>query len=386
MTIDRHHLTQCVHAGVSPDPSTAAIMTPIFQTSTYVQQAPGQHKGWDYSRGGNPTRDALEHSLAALEKASYGLSFSSGLAAEQAVIQMLDPGDHVLVSDDVYGGTGRLFRQLFAKYQIEFEFVDMTKVESIKEFIKPNTKLIWAETPSNPLMKIIDIKALASLCHKEKRGITFVVDNTFASPIFQSPLEMGADIVMHSTTKYIGGHSDLVGGALMMNDQKLYENLKFIQFAAGAVSGPIECFLLLRSIKTLAIRMQQHHKNGLLVAEFLQQHPKVEDLLHPGLASHPQHLLARSQMTGYSGMLSFRLKGRMDDVTKFCQDLKLIELAESLGGVESLINHPETMTHASVPKAMREKLGINENLLRLSVGIESSEDLIGDLDQALSKM
>jgi cystathionine beta-lyase/cystathionine gamma-synthase len=380
MSLRPEDFTRCVHAGVEPEPVTGAIMTPIFQTSTYVQKAPGVHSGWDYSRAGNPTRDALEASFAALEGAKYGLSFSSGLAAEQAMIQLLDPGAHVLVCDDVYGGTGRLFRTLFAKYQIDFEFVDMTDTKALETKLRPETKMIWVETPSNPLMKIIDIEALSSMA--KRSGALLVVDNTFASPVFQSPLEMGADMVMHSTTKYIGGHSDIIGGAVMLSDDGLHERLKYVQFAAGAVPGPFECFLLLRSVKTLAVRMQQHHVNGLKIAEFLEKHNQVEALFHPGLASHPFHELARKQMRGFSGMLSFRLKGDFEKTTKFVQSLKIFELAESLGGVESLVNHPETMTHASVPEALRKELGIGPNLLRLSVGIESADDLISDLEQA----
>ena len=380
MSLRPEDFTRCVHAGVEPESVTGAIMTPIFQTSTYVQKAPGVHSGWDYSRAGNPTRDALEASFAALEGAKYGLAFSSGLAAEQAIIQLLDPGAHVLVCDDVYGGTGRLFRTLFAKYQIDFEFVDMTDTKTLETKLRPETKMIWVETPSNPLMKIIDIEALSGMA--KRSGALLVVDNTFASPVFQSPLEMGADMVMHSTTKYIGGHSDIIGGAVMLSDDGLHERLKYVQFAAGAVPGPFECFLLLRSVKTLAVRMQQHHVNGLKVAEFLERHNQVEALFHPGLASHPFHELARKQMRGFSGMLSFRLKGDFEKTTKFVQCLKVFELAESLGGVESLVNHPETMTHASVPEALRKELGIGPNLLRLSVGIESADDLIGDLEQA----
>lgn len=380
MSLRPEDFTRCVHAGVEPEPITGAIMTPIFQTSTYVQKAPGVHSGWDYSRAGNPTRDALEASFAALEGAKYGLSFSSGLAAEQAIIQLLDPGSHILVCDDVYGGTGRLFRTLFAKYQLDFEFVDMTDTAALEQKLRPETKMIWVETPSNPLMKIIDIEALSAMA--KKNSALLVVDNTFASPVFQSPLEMGADMVMHSTTKYIGGHSDIVGGAVMLSDDSLHEHLKYVQFAAGAVPGPFECFLLLRSVKTLAVRMQQHHVNGLKVANFLEQHKQVEALFHPGLPSHPFHELASKQMRGFSGMLSFRLKGDFEQTTKFVQALKVFELAESLGGVESLVNHPETMTHASVPEALRKELGIGPNLLRLSVGIESADDLIKDLDQA----
>jgi cystathionine beta-lyase/cystathionine gamma-synthase len=381
MSIRPSDFTKVVHAGVEPDPRTGAIMTPIFQTSTYVQEAPNQHKGWDYSRAGNPTRDALEEAFAALENAKYGLAFSSGLAAEQAIIQILNPGDHVLVCDDVYGGTGRLFRRLFAKYNLTFDFIDMTTVKNVEAAIKPNTRLVWIETPTNPLLKVIDIEAVTKVAHKGQAVV--VVDNTFASPIFQSPLEMGADIVVHSTTKYIGGHSDIIGGAVMMNDDKLYEQIKFVQFAGGAVPGPLECFLLLRSVKTLAVRMEKHDVNALAVARFLSEHSRVKEVFFPGLPSHPQHALAKKQMRGFAGMVSFNLKGSYDEVVSFLQKLKVFSLAESLGGVESLVNHPEKMTHASVPEEMRKQLGIGPNLIRLSCGIESADDLIKDLDQAL---
>jgi cystathionine beta-lyase/cystathionine gamma-synthase len=381
MSIRPSDFTKVVHAGVEPDPRTGAIMTPIFQTSTYVQEAPNQHKGWDYSRAGNPTRDALEEAFAALENAKYGLAFSSGLAAEQAIIQILNPGDHVLVCDDVYGGTGRLFRRLFAKYNLTFDFIDMTTVKNVEAAIKPNTRLVWIETPTNPLLKVIDIEAVTKVAHKAQAVV--VVDNTFASPIFQSPLEMGADIVVHSTTKYIGGHSDIIGGAVMMNDDKLYEQIKFVQFAGGAVPGPLECFLLLRSVKTLAVRMEKHDVNALAVARFLSEHSRVKEVFFPGLPSHPQHALAKKQMRGFAGMVSFNLKGSYDEVVSFLQKLKVFSLAESLGGVESLVNHPEKMTHASVPEEMRKQLGIGPNLIRLSCGIESADDLIKDLDQAL---
>ncbi len=382
MSIRSEDFTKVVHAGVEPDPRTGAIMTPIFQTSTYVQSAPNEHKGWDYSRAGNPTRDALETAFAALEGAKYGLAFSSGLAAEQAIIQILNPGDHVLVCDDVYGGTGRLFRRLFAKYGLEFEFIDMTKMENIAKAIKPSTRMIWVETPTNPLLKVIDIAATAKLAKQAKALL--VVDNTFASPIYQSPFELGADIVMHSTTKYIGGHSDIIGGAVMVNDDKLHEEIKFVQFAAGAVPGPFEAFLLLRSIKTLAVRMAKHSENAMEVAKFLSQHKKVESVFFPGLPSHPQHELAKKQMRGFSGMVSFNLKGSYEQVVTTLQKMKVFSLAESLGGVESLVNHPEKMTHASVPEAMRKHLGIGPNLIRLSCGIEGTSDIIADLEQALS--
>ncbi len=379
--IDPKKFTTVVHAGTEPDQRTGAIMTPIFQTSTYVQEAPGQHKGWDYSRAGNPTRDALEKAFAEVEGAKYGLAFSSGLAAEQAIIQILDPGSHIVVCDDVYGGTGRLFRKLFSKYNLEFSFVDMTDIEVVKKSIKDSTKMIWVETPSNPTLKVIDIEAMAAL--SKSAGAHLVVDNTFSSPIFQSPLELGADIVMHSTTKYIGGHSDIIGGAVMTSNDKLHEEIKFVQFAAGAVPGPIECFLLLRSLKTLAVRMMQHQKNAFAVARYLENHARVKKVLYPGLESHNQHTLAKKQMAGFGGMVSFVLDADFEEVSSFCNRLKVFSLAESLGGIESLINHPEQMTHASVPEDLRRKLGIGPDLLRLSVGIESSEDLIADLKQAL---
>ena len=381
MTIRHQDFTTVVHAVVEPDPRTGAIMTPIFQTSTYVQQAPNDHKGWDYSRAGNPTRDALEEAFAALEGAAHGLAFSSGLAAEQAIIQILQPGDHVLVCDDVYGGTGRLFRRLFAKYKIDFEFLDMTDHTLVKAALRPETRMLWVESPTNPLLKVIDIQAMSLLA--KSVGALLVVDNTFASPIFQSPFELGADIVMHSTTKYIGGHSDIIGGAVMINDPKLYEDIKFIQFAAGAVPGPFESFLLLRSIKTLAVRMEKHAANAAAVAEFLNDHSRVSEVFFPGLSTHPKHVLASRQMRGPSGMVSFNFKGTYVEVVKFLQSLKIFALAESLGGVESLVNHPEKMTHASVPEDMRRQLGIGPNLIRLSCGIESAADLIEDLRQAL---
>ncbi|MEZ4741018.1 MAG: aminotransferase class I/II-fold pyridoxal phosphate-dependent enzyme [Bdellovibrionota bacterium] len=381
MAIDPKKYTVSVHAGTEPEIITGAIMTPIFQTSTYVQEAPGVHKGYDYSRADNPTRAALEKAFAELEGAKYGLAFSSGLAAEQAIIQILDPGCRVLVCDDVYGGTGRLFRKLYAKYDIDFQFVDMQNLEEVKAALTPNTKMLWIETPTNPKLKIINIREMASLA--KSVDALLVVDNTFSSPIFQNPLELGADIVMHSTTKYIGGHSDIIGGAVMISDQDLYEKIKFIQFAAGAVPGPFEAFLLLRSCKTLAVRMKQHEENALKVAEFLAGHRNVENVFYPGLESDSQHVLAKEQMRGFSGMLSFNVKGTYEDTVRVTQKLQVFALAESLGGVESLINHPEKMTHASVPEPLRKKLGIGPTLLRLSVGIESADDLIADLEQAL---
>lgn len=381
MAVDKHDFTKVVHAGEHTDTRTGAIMTPIFQTSTYVQSAPGVHKGWDYSRAGNPTRDALEEAFATIEGAKHGLAFSSGLAAEQAIIQILNPGDEVLVCDDVYGGTGRLFRRLFAKYNLTFKFVDMTNLQEVDAAVSAKTRLIWVETPTNPLLKVIDISKMSQVA--KKAGAILVVDNTFSSPIFQSPLKLGADVVVHSTTKYIGGHSDIIGGAVMTSDPALYEQIKFVQFAGGAVPGPFEAFLLLRSIKTLAVRMAKHEENAKKVAEYLSTHPKVESVFFPGLESHPQHALARQQMKGFSGMVSFNLKGSYDDVVACLQRFKVFALAESLGGVESLVNHPEQMTHASVPEELRRKLGIGPNLIRLSVGIEAAEDLIADVKLAL---
>lgn len=373
--------TTVVHAGVSPDPVYGAVMTPIFQTSTYAQKSPGQPAVYDYSRGGNPTRTALEESLAALEGAKFAFSWASGLAAAQAVIQLLEPGAHILVSEDGYGGTGRLFRNLFARYQFNFEFVDFRQTKEVIEKINSKTKLIWLESPTNPLMRLADIAAISEKA--KAAGALTVVDNTFASPIFQTPLKLGADIVLHSTTKYIGGHSDLIGGALMLNNSELAEKLKFIQFAAGAVNAPFEAFLLLRSIKTLSVRMQKHQENAMKVAHALEEISDFETVLYPGLKSHPQHDLALKQMKGFSGVVSVRLQGGQERVNKFLSGLKIITLAESLGGVESLINHPLTMTHASVPEPMRQKLGITPDLLRISIGIENADDLIADIKEAL---
>ena len=379
--IDPKLYTIAVHAGTEPDPATGAVMTPIYQTSTFAQAAPGQHKGWDYSRGTNPSRDALQDALAALEGAKYAVAFSSGLAAEQAVAQNLNPGDHVLVCNDVYGGSGRLFRTLIAKFGIEFEFIDLTSLDLVGSKMRPTTRMIWVESPTNPTMKVLDIPALADIAHAN--NALCVVDNTFATPVFQRPLELGADIVTHSTTKYIGGHSDLIGGAVMLNDDEWEEKIRYVQFAAGAVSGPIESFLLHRSIKSLAVRMAQHEKNAQAVAEFLHEHPKIKAVYYPGLPSHPHHQLAKSQMSGFSGVVSCDIDGDLAAATRFTQNLNVFTLAESLGGVESLINHPEQMTHASVPEPLRRELGIGESLLRLSVGIESADDLIADLEQAL---
>lgn len=373
--------TKAVHAGSEPDKLTGAVIRPIFQTSTFEQSEPGVHKGYDYSRADNPTRESLEVALAALEGAEYGLSFSSGLACEQAVIQILEPNAKILVCDDVYGGTGRLFRKIFAKHGLDFVFLDMCDPKFLESGIDESVDMVWVETPSNPTMKVVDIDTLSKRC--QRVGAKLVVDNTFATPVFQNPLSLGADIVVHSTTKYIGGHSDVIGGALMTNDKALFEQLKFVQFAAGSVPSPFECFLLHRSIKTLPIRMQRHAENATAVAEFLENHPKVAGVYYPGLKSHPQHEVAKRQMAGFSGMVSADLKGSYGEVVSFLEKLKVFTLAESLGGVESLVNHPEKMTHASVPEKLRKQLGIGPNLVRLSVGIEGTQDILDDLAQAL---
>ncbi|GJL81454.1 MAG: cystathionine beta-lyase [marine bacterium B5-7] len=378
--IDKKLYTIAVHAGTQPDPRTGAVMTPIYQTSTFVQEAPGEHRGWDYSRGTNPSRDALQEALAALEGATCALAFSSGLAAEQAIVQNLSPGDHVLVCNDVYGGTGRLFRTLIARFGIEFEFIDLSDLDHARQCMRPSTRMVWIETPTNPTLAILDIAALADIAHANEAKL--VVDNTFATPLFQAPLALGADIAVHSTTKYIGGHSDLIGGAVMTNNEEWADKIRYVQFAAGAVSGPIESFLLHRSIKSLAVRMAQHAINADAVARCLDAHPKVSRTYYPGLPDHPGHELAARQMSGYSGIVSCNVNGDFAAVTKFVKRLRIFQLAESLGGVESLINHPEKMTHASVPEPLRKELGIGPNLLRFSVGIESSDDLIEDIEQA----
>jgi len=374
--------TRAIHAGCEPDSGTGAIMTPIFQTSTYVQESPGKHKGYDYSRTHNPTRTALEKNIASLEEGNYGLAFSSGMSAISAITQMLSAGDHIICSDDVYGGTFRLFDKVLKKFNLEFDFIDLTSLQSLERHIKNTTKLVWLESPSNPLLKLIDIEATARTA--KSRGIVTVVDNTFATPFFQKPLKLGADIVMHSTTKYLNGHSDVIGGALVMNDQELYTKLQFLQNAAGGVPGPFDCFLVLRGIKTLAIRMERHAENALKIAQFLENHPKVRKVIYPGLSSHPQHELAKKQMTGFGGIITFFIKGGLEAARRFLERVKIFSLAESLGGVESLIEHPAIMTHASLPKEVREKIGISDELIRVSVGIEHVDDLISDLKQALT--
>lgn len=375
--------TKAIHAGVQPDPSTGAIMTPIFQTSTYVQEAPGVNKGYGYARGKNPTREALQANLAALENANHCVCFSSGVAATDAVLKLLSPGDEVITGDDLYGGTYRLFVNLYEKFGIKFHFVDLTNAENVKQYINENTKLIWAETPTNPTMQIIDIEAVAKIA-KEK-NVIMVADNTFASPYLQNPLDLGADIVMHSVTKYLGGHSDVVMGALMTNSDDLHQKLYFILNSSGANPGPMDSFLVLRGIKTLHLRMERHCYNGRIIAEYLKNHPKIEKVYWPGFPEHPNHEIAKKQMRDFGGMISIVLKDKsIENTFKVASSFEVFSLAESLGGVESLINHPATMTHASIPKAEREKSGVVDNLLRLSVGVEDVEDLIADLEQALA--
>jgi len=374
--------TKAIHAGVEPDPTTGAIMTPIYQTSTYVQTTPGGHKGYEYSRTHNPTRTALQNNLAALENGKHGLCFSSGLGAIDAIIKLLNPGDEVISTNDLYGGSYRIFTKVFERYGIKFHFVSMDKTENIAAHINANTKLIWAETPTNPMMNIIDIQAVGDLA--KKHGILFGVDNTFATPFLQNPLDMGADMVMHSVTKYLGGHSDVVMGAIVVNDDKLAEQLAFIQNACGATPGPQDCFLVLRGIKTLHIRMERHCENGKTIAAFLKNHPKVEKVYWPGFEDHPNHHIAKKQMRDFGGMISFTLVGnKIEDAVKILENLHYFALAESLGGVESLCGHPASMTHASIPKEEREKVGLVDSLIRLSVGIEDVDDLKKDIEAAL---
>ncbi len=376
-----HFATRAIHVGQEADPTTGATIVPIYQTTTYTQAAPGQHKGFDYSRTINPTRLALERCLASLENARHGLCFASGMAATSAVANLLSPGDHVVVNDDLYGGTFRLFDKVNARFGLEFSYVDATDAGRVASAMRPNTKMVWLETPTNPLLRLADIGAIAQLAHA--RGAKVAVDNTFATPFLQNPLDLGADIVVHSTTKYIGGHSDALGGFAAVNAPELYEPLKFYQNAAGAVPGPFDCFLTMRGAKTLALRMREHDRNARAVADFLAGHAGVERVYYPGLSSHPQHDLAKKQMRGYGGMVSFTLKGPVDRARTFAAATKLFSLAESLGGVESLICHPATMTHGSIPKDVREARGVTDGLLRLSVGIEDEDDLIADLEQAL---
>ena len=380
----RHHklATRLIHAGIQPDPLSGAIMTPIYQTSTYVQAAPGEHKGYEYARTQNPTRTALQEALASIENGKFGLSFGSGMAATDAVAKLLAPGDEVIVSNDLYGGTYRIFTKVFAAYGIKFHFIDMSDAENIRKYLNDATRMIWVETPTNPLLNIIDIEAAGKI--SKEKNLLLVVDNTFASPYLQNPLDWGADIVLHSATKYLGGHSDVVHGALVMNDAGLEEKLRFIQNSCGAVPGPHDCWLVLRGIKTLHVRMQRHCENGERIAKWLRANPKVGQVLWCGFEDHPNHAIAAKQMRGYGGMISFTLKD--DNIAAAMEVLKkteLFSLAESLGGVESLIGHPATMTHASIPREDRIARGLSDSLIRLSVGIEDVDDLIADLEAAI---
>ncbi len=377
--------TKAIHAGVQPDPATGAIMTPIYQTSTYVQEGVGNHKGYEYSRTLNPTRHALEKNLAAIENGKFGACFGSGLAAIDCVIKMLNPGDEVISTNDLYGGSYRIFKTIFEKYGIKFHFVNMQNSSEVESLVNTKTKLIWVETPTNPMMNIVDIAAMAQIA--KKAGAMLAVDNTFATPYLQTPLDLGADIVMHSATKYLGGHSDVVMGALVTSNEEIANEIYRIQNSSGAVTGPMDSFLVLRGIKTLHLRVQRHCENGEVVANFLKNHPKVDKVYWPGFESHPNHDVAKKQMKGFGGMISFTLKGnQLEDALEIVKKVELFALAESLGGVESLIGHPATMTHASIPKEIREQSGVVDSLIRLSVGIEDAEDLIQDLERALNTL
>ncbi|MBC5773938.1 cystathionine gamma-synthase [Pontibacter sp. KCTC 32443] len=374
--------TKAIHAGVEPDPTTGAIMTPIYQTSTYVQRSPGDHKGYEYSRTHNPTRTQLQNALAALENGKHGLCFASGMAAIDAVIKLLSPGDEVISTNDLYGGSYRIFTKIFQNYGIKFHFTNMADLSKVEALVNENTKMIWVETPTNPLLNIIDIKGCAEIA--KKHNLLLVADNTFATPYLQTPLDLGADIVMHSLTKYMGGHSDVVMGALIVKNDELHERLAFIQNACGGTPGPQDCFLLLRGLKTLHLRMERHCQNGRKIAEYLKNHPKVEKVFWPGFEDHNNHNVAKEQMNDFGGMISFVLKGdKVEDATRVLERFKFFALAESLGGVESLCGHPATMTHASIPREERMKAGLSDSLIRLSVGVEDAEDLIADLEQAI---
>ena len=374
--------TKAIHAGQEPDPTTGAIMTPIYQTSTYAQTGMGEHKGFEYARTGNPTRSALEACIASLENGTYGLAFASGMAAESAVLSLLSAGDHMVSCDDLYGGSYRIFERIMSRYNIETSYATAGAIDEYEKAIRPNTKLIWLETPTNPLLRLVDIQAVAEVAHRH--NLLLVVDNTFSSPYFQQPLTLGADIVLHSTTKYINGHSDVIGGAVVTSNHEIYEDLKFYQNAAGGVPGPFDVWLTMRGIKTLAVRMRQHEENARAVARFLMEHKRVERVYYPGLSSHPDYELAKRQMSGFGGMVSFQFKGTLADVEEIVRRFKVFTFAESLGGVESLVCHPATMTHGSIPRDIREARGLNDTLLRFSVGIEDIEDIIADLDQALA--
>jgi cystathionine gamma-lyase len=373
--------TRAIHAGQAPDPTTGAIMTPVYLTSTYVQEAPGKHQGYEYSRTQNPTRTALEANLAALEEGRFGLAFASGMAAEATILQLLKSGDHIVCCQDLYGGTYRLMSRVFQRFNIETRFVDATDVGAIAQAIRPATRLIWLESPSNPMLTVCDIAAIAAIAHQ--KGIKVVVDNTFASPALQQPFRLGADLVLHSTTKYLGGHSDVIGGAIIVNDEALYQELKFLQNAVGAVPGPLDCFLVLRGIKTLAVRMRAHCENAMALATHLALHPEVVRVFYPGLPESPYHTLAIKQMSAFGGMIALELQGGPERNVRFASKTRIFALAESLGGVESLVGYPLVMTHAAIPAEQRNKAGLPEALVRLSVGIEDIEDLIEDIERAI---
>jgi len=374
--------TRAIHSGQKPDPSTGAIMTPVYLTSTYVQSAPSEHLGYEYSRSGNPTRTALEQNLAALEDGAYGLCFASGLAAENTLLHTLSSGDHIVTARDVYGGTFRLFDQVWRQLGVTFTAVNAYNLDEIRQAMRPETKLVWVESPSNPLLTCTDIAGAAEIAHAG--NALAVVDNTFATPILQQPLKLGADIVLHSVTKYLGGHSDVIGGALITNNDEVHEQLRFLQNAAGGVPGPMDCFLVLRGTKTLAVRMRQHCENARKIAQYLLEHPEVERVYYPGLSDDPSHAVASKQMSDFGGMVSLELRGDLERNRRFASNTQLFALAESLGGVESMINHPASMTHASIPREEREKGGLKDTLMRLSVGIEDVDDLIADLDRAIA--
>jgi cystathionine gamma-lyase len=373
--------TLAIHAGQQPDPTTGAIMTPVYFTSTYVQAGPGEHKGYEYSRTRNPTREALENCLATLEGARFGAAFGSGCAASDALMHLFDAGDHVICSDDVYGGTFRLFDKVFKRQGLEFSFVDLSRAETLEPAIKPNTRAVWVETPTNPMLKLVDLARVGEIGRRRK--LITICDNTFMTPYFQRPLELGIDVAVHSTTKYLNGHSDCIGGFACTSNQDLADRIRFLQNAVGGVPSPMDSFLVLRGVKTLHLRMQRHAENAAKVAQFLAQHPKVLKVTYPGLRSHPQHELARRQMSGFGGMITFEIRGGLEAARRFLKAVKIFACAESLGGVESLVEHPAIMTHASVPKEVRQSLGIGDGLIRLSVGIEDPQDLIEDLERAL---
>jgi cystathionine gamma-lyase len=376
--------TRAIHAGQEPDPTTGAIMTPVYLTSTYVQKSPGVHKGYEYSRSHNPTRKAYEACIANLESGKHGFAFASGCSAALIALHLFKSGDHIVAGDDMYGGTFRLFDKILKPNGFQFDYADLTAPDNFDKVVKPNTKMLWIETPTNPMMKLVDIRALSKKAHD--RGVLVCVDNTFMSPYFQRPLELGADLVMHSSTKFINGHSDMVGGVVVVNQEALAERLFFLSNAMGPIASPFDSFLAMRSLKTLAVRMNAHDENGRAVAEFLRSQPKVEKVIYPGFKDHPQHELAKRQTHGFGGMISFVLKGGIAETRRFLENVKVFSLAESLGGVESLVNHPAIMTHASVPPETRQRLGITDSLVRLSVGIETQKDLIHDLEQALAQV